>query len=90
MAGCFGTLHGFGFAGALTEVGLPAEEIPLALFSFNVGIELGQLLFVACVLGLQLGLAPWLRRAPKSLELLPAYGIGSLAVYWCLERATGL
>jgi len=75
MACCFGLLHGFGFAGALTEVGLPADEIPLALFSFNVGIELGQLLFVCCVAALQLGLANWLRGAPKPLELLPAYGI---------------
>jgi len=90
MAGGFGLLHGFGFAGALTEVGLPAEDIPLALFSFNVGIELGQLLFVGCVLALQLGLAPWLRRLPRPLELLPAYGIGSLAVYWCFERAASI
>lgn len=87
MAGSFGLLHGFGFAGALTEAGLPAEDIPLALFSFNVGIEVGQVLFVGCVIATQLALGPWLRRAPKPLELLPAYGIGSLAVYWCFERA---
>ena len=53
MAGGFGLLHGLGFAGALREAGLPQGEIPLALLSFNVGIELGQLAFVlgAGVLG---------------------------------------
>ena len=73
----------------LGQLGLPEQERLLGLLSFNVGIELGQLLFVGCVLALQLGLAPWLRRLPNPLELLPAYGIGSLAVYWCLERVVG-
>ncbi|NQZ98616.1 MAG: HupE/UreJ family protein [Myxococcales bacterium] len=89
MAGTFGLLHGFGFAGALSEVGLPANEIPMALFSFNVGIELGQLLFVSAVLIVGL-LARPLRSIPAWLEAVPAYAIGSLAVYWCLERAVGI
>jgi hypothetical protein len=90
MAGAFGLLHGFGFAGALAEIGLPSGEIPLALFAFNVGIELGQLAFIGLVLvawrlviGVQVPLPTWSRA-------LPAYGIGCLAAYWCIERAAGL
>ena len=84
LAGFFGLLHGLGFAGALSEVGLPAGEIPAALLCFNLGIEVGQLLFVVLLLGvgqLLRGLA-----APAWLRLAPAYGIGSLAAYWCFER----
>ena len=51
IAFCFGLLHGFGFAGALSEIGLPSGDIPLALFAFNVGVELGQLAFIGTVLG---------------------------------------
>ena len=50
VAFTFGLLHGFGFAGALREVGLPESDIPLALFTFNVGVELGKLMFVGAVL----------------------------------------
>lgn len=90
MAGGFGLLHGLGFAGALREVGLPQEEIPLALFSFNVGIELGQIVFVLAVLAvLSLGRSR-LARAPAWLARVPAYVIGSLAAYWCIERTAGL
>lgn len=94
MACAFGLLHGLGFAGALAEVGLPQGEIPLALLAFNIGIELGQLAVLAA-----LGLcAQALRRLPPrmgqlqwpGLALLPAYGIGSLAMYWCIERAVVL
>jgi len=91
MALAFGLLHGLGFAGALSEVGLPQQEIPLALLAFNLGIELGQLLLVALLL--LLGLA-W-RRMPAMTQgplprLVPVYLIGSLAAYWCLERVSGL
>ncbi len=86
----FGLLHGIGFAGALAEVGLPAEEIPLALLSFNVGIELGQLVFVAAVLLARPVLQPLAARGPGWRVQLPAYGIGSLAAYWCIERAARL
>lgn len=92
VAGVFGLLHGFGFAGALSEAGLAAGEIPLALLGFNLGIELGQLAVVLVAWGLvgaarRLDLA---EKAPKSLarlRLAPAYVIGSLAVMWCFERA---
>jgi hydrogenase/urease accessory protein HupE len=90
MAGLFGLLHGFGFAGALAEVGLPQEEIPAALLSFNLGIELGQLAFVAAVLALRRALRPGLRRAPGWLSRAPVYAIGALASYWCFDRAFAL
>jgi hydrogenase/urease accessory protein HupE len=90
VAFAFGLLHGFGFAGALAEVGLPQEEIPVALFSFNVGIELGQVGFVAAVLALRRLLAPALAGAPEWLARAPVTVMGGLAVYWCLDRATGL
>ncbi|MDD9852361.1 MAG: HupE/UreJ family protein [Deltaproteobacteria bacterium] len=84
-AGGFGLLHGFGFAAALSEAGLPAGDIPLALASFNIGIELGQLAFVAAVGVAAFGLArAGLRPAwgPRAA----AYAIGSLGFYWLLER----
>jgi hydrogenase/urease accessory protein HupE len=87
MAALFGLLHGFGFAGALAEVGLPEAEIPLALLFFNLGIEVGQLVFVAAVLAAHWALGPLLAHGPPWLARLPAYGIGSLAAWWCFERA---
>jgi hypothetical protein len=86
VAGAFGLLHGFGFAGALREVGLPENAIPLALACFNVGVELGQLAAIA----LALGLAALARRArlprPPWAWRVPAYAIGSLAAFWTFER----
>lgn len=86
----FGLLHGFGFAGALREVGLPQSAVPLALAMFNVGVELGQLLFVSAVWGL-VGLARWARvSAPVELRPIVAYAIGSLAAFWFLDRLVAL
>ncbi|MFM7785735.1 MAG: HupE/UreJ family protein, partial [Gammaproteobacteria bacterium] len=85
-AGLFGLLHGMGFAGALREVGLPAHEIPLALLTFNIGIEVGQLLFVALVLGF---MALWRGSrfaATPGVAWVPVYVIGVLSAYWCIER----
>jgi len=90
VAAGFGLLHGLGFAGALAEIGLPQEEIPLALFAFNVGIELGQLVFVAVVLVVRPAARAVARRGPSWLGRIPAYAIGSLAAYWCFERAAGM
>lgn len=86
VAFTFGLLHGFGFAGALSEIGLPEQQIPLALFTFNVGVEVGQLLFVGTVL-----LAARLPRAlrwqvPAWWPQATAYAIGSVAVFWVFER----
>jgi hydrogenase/urease accessory protein HupE len=90
MAAGFGLLHGLGFAGALAEVGLPAQEIPAALFAFNLGIEVGQLAFVALVLALRHAFGAAIRSAPPRLLRVPVYAMGGLAVYWTLDRAAGL
>jgi hydrogenase/urease accessory protein HupE len=86
VAGLLGLLHGLGFAGALAEIGLPEGEIPLALFAFNVGIEAGQLAFVALVLGILAVLRRLRMRWPAPIMRLPAYAIGSLAAFWFFER----
>jgi hydrogenase/urease accessory protein HupE len=89
VAFVFGLLHGFGFAGALAEVGLPHNEIPLALLMFNVGVELGQLMFVVVALAL-IGLLHRIRNQwPNWVRQLPAYGIGGLAAFWLIQRASG-
>jgi HupE/UreJ protein len=81
-----GLLHGFGFAGALAQVGLPAGQIPAALLLFNVGVEAGQLAFVLAVVAALGAAQSVLRRAPVWTNRVPAYVIGSLAAYWCIER----
>ena len=82
----FGLLHGFGFAGALSEIGLPQTDIPLALLFFNVGVEVGQIMFVAAVLVVQLFIRKINFKWPSWAEQLPAYGIGSLAAFWFIQR----
>ena len=89
VAFTFGLLHGFGFAGALGEVGLPQHEVPLALLMFNVGVELGQLLFVAAILAVVQVLKRLLREWPAWLRQVPAYGIGGIAAFWLIERVAG-
>ncbi|MBT8129155.1 MAG: HupE/UreJ family protein [Gammaproteobacteria bacterium] len=89
VAFIFGLLHGFGFAGALAEVGLPEHAIPFALVFFNIGVELGQLAFVGIVL-----LCAWLIHRAKQFPLRPAeilttYLIGGIAAYWTIERVAG-
>lgn len=101
LAGGFGLLHGLGFASALSETGLPSHAVPLALFGFNLGVELGQLLLVSL-------LAPclyWADRidarnaaagprprflASATLRGATAYGIGACAAMWCIERTVSL
>lgn len=90
MALLFGLLHGLGFAGALAQVGLPQTEIPVALFSFNLGIEIGQLAFVCAVLLARRGLAGGLERLPGWTRAIPTYALGTLSAYWCFERAAAL
>ncbi|MBW2565801.1 MAG: HupE/UreJ family protein [Deltaproteobacteria bacterium] len=82
----FGLLHGFGFAGALTEVGLPQSDIPLALLFFNVGVEVGQLMFVSGVLVVTWMINKMKFRWPVWVEHAPAYAIGSLAAFWFIQR----
>jgi hydrogenase/urease accessory protein HupE len=90
VAFTFGLLHGFGFAGALNEVGLPQSAIPVALLFFNVGVEVGQLLFIASVftiiallrqLAWRIGMSQ-----PTWAWRLPPYAIGSVAAFWIIQR----
>jgi len=88
VAFVFGLLHGFGFAGALAEVGLPPQAIPVALLFFNVGVEVGQLAFIAAVLAVWLRLRRLRIAWPAWALRLPAYAIGSVAAYWTIERVS--
>jgi hydrogenase/urease accessory protein HupE len=89
VAFVFGLLHGFGFAGALGDIGLPQNEIPLALLMFNIGVELGQLLFVAFILAIVMILNRLRREWPAWTRQIPAYGIGGIAAFWLIERIAG-
>lgn len=86
VAFAFGLLHGLGFAGALSEVGLPQQAIPLALLFFNVGVEAGQLLFIAGVAAAWSLVRAARVRMPRAVELVPPYAIGSVAMFWAIER----
>ncbi len=86
VAFTFGLLHGFGFAGALSEVGLPQNDIPLALLLFNFGVEAGQLAFVAVVLVLSAPVRRGGKALPPWIKLVPPYVIGSIAMFWVLQR----
>ena len=85
VAFAFGLLHGFGFAGALADLGLPPGDIPLALLFFNLGVELGQLLFIAALLGV-VAAARRLVAIPFQAPVAAAYAIGIVAAFWCFER----
>jgi hypothetical protein len=86
VAFAFGLLHGFGFASGLTALGLPRGEIPLALLMFNIGVEIGQLAFVALVLLLVRAFKVLQVHWPRVLELAPAYVVGSLGAFWTIQR----
>jgi hydrogenase/urease accessory protein HupE len=86
LAAGFGLLHGLGFASALREAGLPEGDVPLALFSFNVGIEIGQIAFVAVLAIAALALRGPLERLPQRLQMIPSYVVGSAAIYWVIQR----
>ena len=97
VAFSFGLLHGFGFAGALAEVGLPQHAIALALLFFNIGVEIGQLLFVTTVLSLislsgyvasQVLQPALIQRTFDRFDVTAAYAIGIAAAYWLVERTT--
>ena len=96
VAFAFGLLHGLGFARALLEVGLPEGDVPLALLAFNLGVEAGQLLFIATVIALASAFArlyPSLAKAfiaPASHGFRAlAYSVGTLAAFWVIERVAG-
>ena len=90
VAFTFGLLHGFGFASALAEVGLPQHAIPVALLMFNVGVELGQLAFVVVALMAGAAVARLRMVWPRWAHYVPAYVIGSVAMVWTIERVAAL
>jgi hypothetical protein len=100
VAFAFGLLHGFGFASALSELGLPRAEIPTALLFFNIGVEIGQVLFVAAIVSITAVLVgsgvPWRSSGnprsglvPARLTLPSAYVVGIIASYWLIARVVG-
>ena len=86
VAFAFGLLHGFGFASALTSAGLPRAELPLALLSFNVGVEIGQLAFVLLVLLLERAFRILQIHWPRWAAALPGYAVGCLGAFWSIQR----
>jgi hydrogenase/urease accessory protein HupE len=86
IAFIFGLLHGCAFAGALAEVGLPSAHVPLALLLFNVGVEIGQIAFIAFASAVLWMIARIVRQSPSWTRLAVAYAIGSFASYWFVER----
>jgi hydrogenase/urease accessory protein HupE len=90
VAFLFGLIHGFGFAGALTSAGLPHKDLPLALLSFNVGVEIGQVSFVPLILLLERSFRQLEIRWPRWVQALPGYTVGSLGAFWTIQRAAML
>ena len=86
VAFTFGLLHGFGFASALSGIGLPTGHIPIALLFFNLGVETGQLLFLGGALGIIAGFRHLRLSLPCWSELIPPYAIGSVAMCWVIQR----
>ena len=86
VAFIFGLLHGFGFAGALKEIGLPPVDVPLALLSFNLGVEAGQLLFVAAALLAFRALTALVPVPFSTIRLAAAYAVGTTSVFWLITR----
>lgn len=86
IAFAFGLLHGLGFGGALKEIGLPQSDVPLALLTFNLGVEAGQLLFVLAVLGLKAVIDRMLDLKLSWARSITGYGVGSLAAVWFVQR----
>ncbi len=90
----FGLLHGFGFAGALSEVGLPQKDIPVALLFFNLGVEAGQLLFILSIFGIAMLARQATRRIwipkPSWAWRVPTYAIGAVAAFWFIQRTLAI
>ena len=86
IAFIFGLFHGLGFAGALSEIGVPQHEVPLALLMFNVGVETGQLLFIGAVLALLEMLRRIALPLPQGAWRLVPYAIGGIAAFWTIDR----
>ena len=90
VAFAFGLLHGFGFAGALHQIGLPRDALALALFLFNVGVEIGQLVIVAGLLALTWAVSRTQFPIPVWVTRAPLYAMGTISSYWLLDRVARL
>jgi hypothetical protein len=90
VAFAFGLLHGFGFASALAGAGLRRADLPLALLNFNIGVEIGQVSFVALVLFLKRSFQVLEIRWPQFAQALPGYAVGSLGAFWTIQRVVVL
>ena len=86
VAFAFGLLHGFGFAGALTSAGLPRADLPFALLSFNLGVEMGQVGFVMLIVALERSFRVLEIRWPRWVQAMPGYTVGSLGAFWTIQR----
>jgi hydrogenase/urease accessory protein HupE len=86
VAFAFGLLHGFGFAGALAEIGLPESDVPTALLTFNIGVEAGQLVIVAATMLVLLAIRLWRPQLARPAIKSSTYAIGSIAAMWLIER----
>jgi hydrogenase/urease accessory protein HupE len=90
VAFAFGLMHGLGFAGGLSEAGLPVGHIPTALLFFSLGVEAGHSLFIGVVLS-SIAVASRLRIPfPRWTELIPPYAIGTIAMFWVIQRTLSL
>jgi hypothetical protein len=90
VAFAFGLLHGFGFAGALTSAGLPRADLPFALLSFNLGVEIGQVGFVLLIVALERSFRVLEIRWPRWVRAMPGYTVGSLGAFWTIQRVVAL
>lgn len=86
VAFLFGLLHGFGFASALTSAGLPPKDLPLALLSFNIGVEIGQVWFIVIILLLERAFRQLEIRWPRWVQAVPGYTVGALGAFWTIQR----
>lgn len=89
VAFLFGLLHGFGFAGALREIGLPETDVPMALLTFNIGVEIGQLVIIGATLAAIALITRFLPRARRAATLGATYAIGIIASFWFIQRLVG-
>ena len=86
VAFTFGLLHGFGFSSSLRTIGLPQDEIPLSLFSFNVGIEVGQIIFILIVSSLLYIIKKYFVQSDLKIKIPLAYIIGTISSFWLIDR----
>jgi hypothetical protein len=91
----FGLMHGLGFASGLKDAGLPDGHIPTALLFFSIGVEVGHFLFIGCVLALTAAtlriasrITPINRQRSAILQIVPPYAIGTVAMFWVIQRVT--